>query len=125
MEANIVYKNGERRHIMLTSTFFMKESLVADKRTADLSVEKRIVDLANDLGKDVFTITVFRGANTFLEKKFVRNEPPLQAIVTKIDERDIKKKLRKQFKGVPFTQRIIMSEGVWKDIKSSSVKKAA
>ena len=85
------YRSGETRVINLTIDFFT---------FTELSVAKRALDLAYSFATDVFDIKVWR-EEVLVYDKFDRAMAPERYTKKNkyIDEKDIKKQLRKEFKG--------------------------
>jgi hypothetical protein len=97
----VKYKTGETRRVNLTEEFF---------KSQDTSVYKRGHDFAKAHGSEIYQISVMRGNEVVFENIYSRNAPE-EADKTpwiKVDEFQIKKNLRKQFKNVPFTQKYIL-----------------
>lgn len=102
MLLQISYRNSERRNINLHASFFSGDG--QDKRQ-NASPERKADDLAWSLGRDPFKITITRGMDLIVDKTYRQNNPREIAIVyedTAINEKKIKKELRKQFKRIPF-----------------------
>lgn len=96
MQAIFKYRSGEIRVINLTLEFF---------RTGDISVSSRANDLANSFAPDVYDIKVWRD-EVMVYDKFIRHMLPVKGVnrTKKVDEKEIKKALRKEFKGKKLTK---------------------
>lgn len=103
MLLQISYRNGERRNINLHASFFSGDG--QDKRQ-NASPERKADDLAWSLGRDPYKITITRGMDLIVDKTYRQNNPKEIAIVYEgqnVNEKKIKKELRKQFKLIPFS----------------------
>ena len=96
MQAIFRYRSGETRVINLTVDFF---------RAIDISVSKRANDLADSFAPDVYDIKVWRD-EVLVYDRFVRHMLPVKSVKQekKVDEKEIKKALRKEFKGKKLTK---------------------
>lgn len=99
MLLSIKYKSGEIRNVNLTEDFFSYY---------ESSIFHRAIDFAFMHGADPYSITVTRGSEVVYEKTYHSNNPIQKSKENKIDERDLKKHLRKQFKNVPFEEKWII-----------------
>lgn len=93
MQLIIKYKNGESRIINLHQEFFTAIDCPP--------ISKRAEDIAYELGKDPYYIGVFRGNDPSFELKILKNMPPEPVYTEPINEKKIKKQLRKEFKHKP------------------------
>jgi hypothetical protein len=93
MQLTINYADRSKRIINLHPTFF---------HAHDVSWEERAMHLAYDTGKPA-RVELIRDGEAVMTRRvwsnMLLNEPEAQPI----DEREVKKALRKQFKGIPFT----------------------
>lgn len=120
MQLNIKYQNGEHRIVNLTPAFFDN-----DLNSKSGSAEKRATDIAYQLGNRPYHVVLNQSGRILMDKKYPGNEPPLVAVTKPVNEKELKKQLRKEFKHIPFTLKLIVSEGNWNEIKPQSQKEAA
>jgi len=99
MLLTIKYKSGEIRNVNLCEEFFT---------FYEVSIFHRANDFAYMHGPDPYIVTVTRGNEVVYEKTYYSNSPDSVKKEYKVDERDIKKHLRKQFKNVPFQEKWII-----------------
>jgi hypothetical protein len=91
---NVKYKSGESRNLNLHLSFF---------DPCEYTISQRATDFAFMHGRDPYHVSVTRGNEILFERTYRNNVPERKAKVHKIDERQIKKDLKKEFKNVPFT----------------------
>lgn len=121
MQLSIKYQNGEHRILNLNAAFFDNEL-----NARNGSPEKRATDIAHQLGSKPYHILLSQGGRVIMDKKNPGYEPELSYTKNAVDEKDLKKQLRKQFKSEPFSLKLIVSEGEWKQIGSQRrLKRAA
>ncbi len=99
MLLSIKYKSGAIRTVNLTEDFFT---------FYEISIFHRANDFAFMHGLDPYIITVTRGNEVVYEKTYYSNSPDAVKKEPKIDEKEIKKHLRKQFKNIPFKEKLIL-----------------
>jgi hypothetical protein len=100
MVLTVKYKNGEIRNTNLHPSFF---------EITDFTISQRAVDFAFMHGQDPYEVKVIRGNEIMFEKTYRMNHPEKVKSSPKVDERDLKKQLRKQFKNVGFTEKYIIN----------------
>lgn len=93
MKLSISYLNGSSRIINLHTSFFTGN---------DVSWEERAMSIATDTGKPSRVILT-RDDNEILNKRLVFVQTVSITPFVKVDEREAKKQLRKQFRNTPFT----------------------
>ncbi len=105
MQLHIKYKNNSTRLVNLTDAFFSAKS---NDKQADPGVARKATDFAYSTGTDPYYIGVFRGNVNVFETYIRKNQPDEQAVEAfmEVDERGIKKKLRKEFKNKKFTDKV-------------------
>lgn len=68
----------------------------------ELSMQARVSDIAYDGGFRPFRITLTKGGDEVYFRPIQRNEPTFGKPEQKVDERKIKRDLRREFKRKPF-----------------------
>jgi hypothetical protein len=93
MQLTINYADQSKRIINLHRTFF---------HAHDVSWEERAMHLAYDTGKPA-KVELIRDGEAVMTRRvwanMIFNEPEIKVV----DEREVKKDLRRQFKNIPFT----------------------
>ena len=108
MLLQISYRNGERRNINLHPSFFAGD---AQNKRENISPERKADDLAWTLGRDPYKITITRGADIVVDKTYRSNNPKeLMPAAFPIDEKKVKKDLRRQLKNAPFIYHFKLGE---------------
>lgn len=96
MQLIIKYKRGELRTINLHPDFF--RSGIENE-----TIPTKAMTLAYEYGPDPYHIAVMRGGDSMYEKFIKGNIPQPVTKEKPVDYFQIKKDLRKEFKGVKFT----------------------
>ncbi len=99
MRLTVKYQSGEIRTVNLHPSFF---------GSCEVSLAKRAVDFAHQHGFNPYRIEVLRGGDLMYEKTYRENNPIQLKSQEKVDEKQIKKDLRNEFKRVPFTVKYII-----------------
>ena len=101
MQIQIKYKSGKARKINLHPYFFASNDVARKLPGYDESVSDRASKLAYSTGKDPYYICVIRDGVMVHEQTIQSNKPDLFTSTYKIDEKQIKKDLRRETKKQP------------------------
>lgn len=102
MQLQVIYKSGEQRIIHLHSSFFPSKSDFSPNEKIE-SYHEKAIKLAYEYGLHPYYIAVFKGGKVMFEKVNKQNKPLEFIKEKKIDEKKVKKILRKEFKNSKFT----------------------
>lgn len=93
MQLIVKYKSGERRIVNLHPDFFSINEIPLSKKT---------MDFAYEYGFEPYYVGVIRGGDIMYEVTIRKNVPVVYPEPKKIDERKVKKILRKQHRKEKF-----------------------
>ena len=100
MLLTIKYRSGEIRKTNLHPSFFT---------SYEVSIAQRAMDFAYQHGAFPYQIKVYRGNDLVFERLLRENAPAETTKVAAVDETQIKKQLRNQFKNQKFTVKYIIN----------------
>lgn len=113
MILQLEYQNGEKRNVQLHPLFFTDTIGFEKGRQSVLTPESKAIALANYLGANPYKIIIAKGGDIYMRKVNLANNPNEAFVKTpKVDERNVKKQLRKQFKNIPFKYHYKLGEEI-------------
>lgn len=92
MVLQVNYKDGTRRRVNLTEHFFVP---------GEVSISKKAQDFAFMHGIQPYYIGLFKGDKAVYENTIRANQPDEKVETKRVDESEIKKDFRKEFKNKP------------------------
>lgn len=109
----INYRDNSKRVINVSEQFFNFED---EGKKAQVSLTKKATDLSL-LGGEAYKVTVMRGDREVFSHVFPQNKPYTEEKTRQpIDERLIKRQLRREWKNVPWMGKAIISMGMIKSL---------